>query len=393
MPEPERSSGRLRVLLITRNFPPMRGGMERLNRHMAIELANEFEVAVVGPRGARAFLPDAIGVHEVAPAPLWKFFGGALLRGVTAARRFRPDVVLAGSGLAAPFAWLAAKCVGARCIIYVHGLDLIAEHPIYRWCWRPFIRRADLCVANSANTAALARSIGVDSARITIVHPGVDLPAPDVGPNDFRTRFGLGECPLLLSVGRLIARKGLLEFVERALPAIAASVPDVCLVVLGDEEPDLLQGSSMGLGERIRQRAAAMGVSGNLKFIGAQDDATLSMAYRASDLHVFPVRDLPGDVEGFGMVAVEAAAHGLPTMAFAVGGVPDAVSEGISGHCVPAENYVEMARTVIDLLHDGSASPLRKTARGFAEQFEWQHFGQALRGSLRAFATASRGQE
>lgn len=373
---------RKRVLLITRNLPPMRGGMERLNRHMAIELAREFDVAVVGPRGGRAFLPEGIGIDEVTPSPLWAFFAGAMWRGQRAARRFRPDVVLAGSGLAAPFAWFTARWVGARAVVYVHGLDLIAEHPVFRWLWRPFIRRADLCVANSANTAQLARSIGVAAKRITIVHPGVDMPQRQAIPNDFRTRFDVGGRPMLLSVGRLIARKGLLEFVERAMPQVVAAFPDVSLVVLGDETPDLLQGSSVGLGERIRQCATSLGIAANIQFIGPQDDATLAMAYRSADVHVFPVRDLPGDVEGFGMVAVEAAAHGLPTVAFAVGGVPDAVGEGVSGVCIPADDYPQMALRIIDLLQARADQPLRQTAPAFAERFDWAHFGQGVRQAI-----------
>src|SRR6516225_3052165 len=70
----------LRILFVTRNLPPLRGGMERLCRHMAIELGREFEVTVVGPRDAREFLPREIDLIGVAAAPLWKFFLGALLR-------------------------------------------------------------------------------------------------------------------------------------------------------------------------------------------------------------------------------------------------------------------------------------------------------------------------
>jgi phosphatidylinositol alpha-1,6-mannosyltransferase len=376
---------RLRVLLITRNLPPLRGGMERLNRHMALELAKQFDVAVVGPRGCRAVLPDAIGVREVSAKPLWRFFAGALRQGVASARRFRPDVVLAGSGLAAPFAWLAASTIGARVVVYVHGLDLIADHRVYRWCWRPFIRRADLCIANSRNTQRLAESIGVPSQRIAIVHPGVDMPTHETGSaNDFRARFDLGDRPLMLSVGRLIARKGLLEFVENVLPRIVAEVPDACLVVLGDEVPDLLQGSSIGLGERIRRRAAELGIERNLRFIGPQDDATLASAYRAAAVHVFPVRDVSGDVEGFGMVAIEAAAHGLPTVAFAVGGVPDAVADGDSGYLLAPGDYPGFAERVREVIASGDGSPMRGKAHAFAGDFAWERFGERLRRILQA---------
>jgi len=379
-----RAGDRQRILLVTRNLPPMRGGMERLNLHMAFELAREFDVAVIGPQGCRSVLGADFTVYEVYGKPLWRFFLGAAWTSIRVAFHWRPLAVLAGSGLAAPFAWLAAKSAGAQMAIYAHGLDLIASHPVFRWFWRPFIRRADLCIVNSVNTASLARSIGVPAARTVILHPGVTLPHAD-GGEDFRERFGFGNQPLLLSVGRLIARKGLLEFVQNALPDIVRHTQDVCLVVIGDEAPELLQGNSSGLGERIRLCAAALGLARNLRFIGPQDDATLAGAYAAANVHVFPVRDTPGDVEGFGMVAVEAAAYGLPTVAFAVGGVPDAVADGVSGDLVEPGNYGEMARRVIARLSDteGRAQSGLKI-REFARRFTWDEFGTRARDLFRS---------
>jgi len=374
---------RLRVLQITRNLPPLRGGMERLNLRMAHELALEFDLALIGPYGCGTESPSNAQIAEIPAKPLWRFFLSAASKAISTANKFKPDAVLAGSGLAAPFAWLAAKMASARMIVYVHGLDLIASHPIYRMAWCPAIRRADLCIANSRNTARLAAGMGVPQSRIIIVHPGVDIPERPTRANNFRARFELGDRPVLLSVGRLVLRKGLQEFVENALSHIVARLPNACLVVLGDEAPNTLHGRCGGLRDRIQERAACLGLADNVRFIGPQDDTTLADAYEAADVHVFPVREVAGDVEGFGMVAAEAAAHGLCSVAFAVGGVPDAIGDGISGRLIMAGDYMQFAASVVEAIENRGDAGLREKARSFAERFRWEHFGDQIRQHLR----------
>ena len=104
------------------------------------------------------------------------------------------------------------------------------------------------------------------------------------------------------------------------------------------------------------------------------------MAYMAADVMIFPVQEIPGDIEGFGMVAIEAAAHNLPTVAFAVGGVPDAVNDGISGSLITPGDNESFALETIKFLDPHSR--LRTTSRQFAESFCWQAFGQRLRSIL-----------
>ncbi|WP_288128096.1 glycosyltransferase family 4 protein [Thiomonas sp.] len=370
---------RSRVLLVTRNFPPLWGGMERLNWHMADELSREYAVTVVGPAGAAAQAPDNVTVIEVPLRPLWRFLLLASWRSLRAARRSRPSVVLAGSGLTAPMVWLAARFSGARCGAYVHGLDVIATHPVYRLVWRPFLRRMDRIIANSRHTAGLARSAGVDPARIEIVHPGVTLPTLDPQARArFRARHGLGEVPLLLSVGRLTARKGLAEFVAGVLPRIVAQRPDVHLVIVGDAPVDALYAQTQTPAS-IQAAANAAGVGKHLHFLGARFGAELAEAFAGSDLHVFPVRALHNDPEGFGMVAVEAAAHGLPTVAYATGGVTDAVAEGESGALLAPGDDAGFAAATLRLL----AQPIPpERGRRFAERFAWPWFGAAMTGQI-----------
>ena len=369
-------SGKPSLLLITRNFPPLWGGMERLNWHIADELTHAYEVTVIGPAGAAAQAPAGVTVIEVPLRPLWRFLLLATWRSLRAARRLHPAVVLAGSGLTAPMAWLAARRSGARCIAYVHGLDVTVPHPLYRAFWLPALRRMDCVIANSGATARLARDIGIATARIQIVHPGVVVPALDsIARARFRAAHGLGEhAPVLLSVGRLTVRKGLREFVSEVLPRIAAQRPDVQLVIVGDAPADALYAQAQSPAG-IQAAADAAGVGEHVHFLGTRFGTELAEAYAGADVHVFPVRELPNDPEGFGMVAVEAAAHGLPTVAYATGGVVDAVAEDESGTLISPGDAEGFAAAVLRLL----AQPLpAERVRAFAERFAWPRFGAAL---------------
>ena len=369
-----------RILHITRNLPPLVGGMERLNWHIADELSRYAQVQLIGPSGSAAQRPAAVPVTEVPLRPLPRFLLASARQAVVVARQFKPHVVLAGSGLTAPAAWLAARACGARAHVYLHGLDAAVQHPVYRALWHPAIRRMDGVIANSQPTAELARNLGVAAEKIRIVHPGVTLPTAPQSPaalQDFRQRHQLGNKRLLLSVGRLTTRKGLREFVQQALPAIVQAAPDTLLAVVGDAPADSLH-ASVQTRASIQAMADAAGIGQHLRFLGViTDPQELACAYESASLHIFPVRELHGDPEGFGMVAIEAAAHGLPTVAFATGGVVDAVAEGESGHLVASGDYLSLAQAALQILADGPGA-WQTRASAFAAQFAWPVMGQKL---------------
>lgn len=370
-----------RALLVTRNFPPLIGGMERVNQHLLAELSREWRVSLCGPGGCAPFASVAEKVCETALRPVARFLVLTAWKAIVLARKQRPGLIVAGSGLAVPMAWLAAKAVGARLVVYLHGLDIIAPSLVYQSLWLPLIRRCDVVLVNSENTGALARNRGIPPERISVLHPGTDIPSQDRSRGEnFRARFGLGARPVLLSVGRLTRRKGIAEFITYALPAIARQRKDVLLLIIGEEASDALHAHRGS--ELVRVAAAIKGAAmeQHVRIIGHCDEATLGDAYEAADCHAFPVLDLVGDVEGFGMVALESAAHGLWTVGFMVGGVGDAIAEDVSGHKVSSGDYVGLAAKIISLLgrpaSDLEAS--RRSSRLFAAQFEWKLFGQRL---------------
>lgn len=367
-----------RVLIITRNLPPLVGGMERLNWHMADELSKHAEVKVIGPQGSASLKPQSVSLSEAPLKPLPLFLFIAACKAVWFAIRWKPDVILAGSGLTAPIAWLASKLCGAKSVAYLHGFDITVKDRLYQSLWTPTFKKIDRIIVNSTPTKKLAFAAGVPEKKISIVYPGVSLPEqpqPATTIAAFKQQHGLQDKKILLSVGRLTTRKGLKEFVEQALPTIVQHVPEVMLVVVG-EAPKNSLGAGIQTQDEIMQAAQKHGLTKHIKFLGVITDKTeLATVYEAADVHVFPVRHIPDDPEGFGMVAIEAAAHGLPTVAFATGGVVDAVGQSESGYLVEKDNYVELGKQVLNVL----LNPMKtEDIQAFAQQFAWRKFGQSI---------------
>jgi phosphatidyl-myo-inositol dimannoside synthase len=377
-----------KVIYLTRNFPPMQGGMERLNFHIYQELRTQYEVLLIGPKGAEAFVDGSSHIQTCPPLPVWCFLISSFWQTWRLIQKRRPAFIFAGSGVAALPAVLAGRLGGVPVMTYLHGLDIIARSHLYQNIFLPAIRHSQGWLVNSRNTRRLAMKAGMPAEKIEILHPGTDLPdiAEFGNGKAFRRRIGAGERPILLSVGRLTRRKGLLEFVDQVLPAILLRKPDVLLVVIGSEPSQSIAGATGAIKRKLHERIAQRGFDGNVLFLGNVDDRTLSEAFLASQLHVFPLLELPGDVEGFGMVAVEAAAHGLPTVTFATGGVPDSVETGVSGWLIQPEDYPAMAEAIVrHLIAPDTSTITPGSCRRFAEQFAWPLLGKKLNGFCRQF--------
>lgn len=367
-----------RILIITRNLPPLVGGMERLNWHMADELSKYHHVTIIAPKGSKVLKPESVNIVEVSLKPLALFLLFAFIKGIWLTLKLRPKILLAGSGLTAPLVWLLAKLNRASAVAYLHGLDITANHAIYRLLWRSTFKRLDHVIVNSTSTKDLAIQAGVAEDKLNIICPGVSIPQtmqPTHTIQNFKQQYNLANKKILLSVGRLTTRKGLKEFIENALPEIIKAIPETVLVVVG-EEPKNSLGAGIQTISSIMQSARLHKIEQNIQFLGViTDSQQLATIYEAADIHVFPVRHIPDDPEGFGMVAVEAAAHGLPTVAFATGGIVDAVKQNESGWLVEKNNYEALAKQTIMALEQPKST---NQCQHFAGQFEWSIFGKKI---------------
>ncbi|MDO8844859.1 glycosyltransferase family 4 protein [Methylicorpusculum sp.] len=374
-----------KILLVTRNFPPLRGGMERLNHHIYLELNKTFDVVVAGPADILLYLSPSTRYCEFPHRPLPVFFWFSFWSTLRLAIKEKPALIISGSGITALSARLIGYLCQAKVITFIHGLDVVMPHPVYQRLFLPAIRACDAIWVNSQNTANLAINKGVCSNKIKTVYPGVVIPENNTlsqYSTDFRSELGLTQdLKILLSVGRLTERKGLVEFILYSLPDIVKACPDCILIIIGDEPNNALHHKT-GAKEKITQAAKDKGLEKHVIFLGHVSEFQLEAAYQSSQLHIFPVLDLPGDIEGFGMVAIEAAVYGLPTVAFAVGGVPEAVSHHKSGWLIEPGNYPAMTETVINSLANLNSSHQTVTpdsCRQHGAEFSWDIFGDRIK--------------
>lgn len=364
-----------KILIVTRNLPPLIGGMERLNWHIADELSHDHKILLLSHNQAREQAPSKCIFLGVRLNPLPLFLILAFIQTFLICLRHKPDVLFAGSGLTAPIVVFWAKVFRKKSVVYIHGLDIATNHWIYNLIWVPMIRSANKVIANSTPTHDLCLKKGISQENLTIISPGVTYPPLPRNENliqSIKEKYQLYDKKILISVGRLTQRKGLNEFVDFALPKIVAKHPNTILVVIGDT-PNQSLNKNLQSKELIIRTAQQHSISDHILFVGnISDDTILSCWYHIADIHVFPVKHIPNDPEGFGMVAIEAAAHRTPTVAFATGGIVDTVNHQKTGILIPINRYELLAQAIISIL--GLSHDFKKEDfDAFCSQFSWSN--------------------
>jgi len=359
-------SGRPRVLLLTPDFPPATGGIQLL-LHRFATLASRVRVSVVTRRDhADAADWDArSGLHvRRSPAVPGSRRAGLVALNALAlveARRLRPDAILCGHVVGAPAAVIARRLGGAPIVAYLYADEAPAQPQLARLV----LRRASTTIAVSRYTRDLALGLGAPAAGVAVVPPGVDLPAAR------GTRGLRATQPTIVTVARLTDRYKGHDVMLAALPAIRARVPGARWVVVGDGP---LRGE-------LEARAHALGLDGAVDFAGALPDAERDAWLDRAHVFAMPSRLPPSGAggEGFGIVYLEAGAHGLPVLAGAVAGAPDAVVDGETGVLVAPDDVGAVADAVAGLLLDRDrAAKLGAAGARRAAQLSWPRMVAAV---------------
>lgn len=350
--------------MITQDFPPATGGIQTYSLELARRLARRCEhFELIAPADAGhaqldADLPFAVHRLPVAsdrmaaatvPATLWH------------ARKGRFDAVFHAQWYTA-HAGLLMRRMGRvrRVFVAAHGrellLNVLEEKPVvgagFERIRNASLRAVDRFFAVSRYTGTLLERHGVAAERVTVIPNGVDpTRLTPVNATGWRRQHELGDAPLLMTISRLVPRKGV-DTVLAALPKIGSSIPSVRYVV-GGAGPDR---------SRLERLAREHGVSDRVHFVGRVPDDELSAALSAANVFVMPARSEPPDVEGFGLVFLEANACGTAVVGARAGGVPDAIVAGVTGELVEPDDPAGLAVVLGELLSD----PVRAANLGAA---------------------------
>jgi phosphatidylinositol alpha-1,6-mannosyltransferase len=398
----------VKILLLTWDFPPTRGGIQTWMHRIARDLPDA-QVRVLAPAvpGCRELdRSSGLDIRRLASARLGRL---AWLTELTvrtlAACLFRgADLVVCGHIVAAPAALITHRLTRVPYAVFVYGYEI--RRRTRRRAIARLLRPARLVIACSEFTKALVLALDVPAERTRVLPPGVDaekfnagsgVGGPGPGPaiadlaDQSRKRSGArgrgsgppapapapasrGRAPTLLTVGRLGEQYKGHDTALRVLPLVQGKVAEARYCIVGDGP----------LRRYLTQLAGSLDLDASVQFTGGIPDDELPGAYRHADVLVMLGRDSPADggAEGFGIVCLEAAACGIPVVAGRSGGLPDAVEDGVTGILVDPNDLADCAEAIVALLKD----PERARRMGEAgrkrvlERFRWERvLGEARR--------------
>jgi phosphatidylinositol alpha-1,6-mannosyltransferase len=347
-----------RLLILTPDFPPARGGIQVVAQRLATGLHGmQTRVLTLDSPGAGEYDAAAgLDVRRIGARALPRSARNLLLNAAALgdALRLRPQAVLSLHIVASPAAWAIRRALGARTIQYFYGDEIGAKPKLAAFA----ARHADAAIAISAYTAELiaAAAAGAVRAQTTLIAPGVDIPG--------ETTPLPAERPTILTISRLDERYKGHDVMLRAFSLVLSKVPDAQWIVIG--EGSLRPG--------LEQLARSYGVDRAVSFLGAVDDEQRDAWLRRADVFAMPSRLPAGGFagEGFGIVYLEAGTFAKPVVAGNVGGALDAVLDGETGMLVDPLDPLAVAEAVTRLLQDGAlARRLGEAGQARAQLFAW----------------------
>jgi phosphatidylinositol alpha-1,6-mannosyltransferase len=345
----------MKILFISRAYPPVTGGIENQNYSLSVWLPKVTSCHTLANTRGKKFLPF--------------FFPYAILYSLIQARKY--DTLLLGDGVLGLLGFIVKICYPKKQVVsIVHGLDLTYQSSLYQNLWvKIFLPSLDSCIAVSSETRRIAIQQGLEPEKILVIPNGTDLAyTPEKYTRDDLAKLlnqDISQSVILLTTGRLAKRKGANWFIREILPALP---PHILYVLAGD-------GSER---EVIETSIKELSLESRVILLGRVSDEVRNLLLHTVDIFIQPNIPVPGDMEGFGIAVIEAALLGRPVIASDLEGLKDAIIQGENGLLVSPLNTEAWKQTVTSFAESSAKRlTLGQKAHTYTQNtFHWERVSQ-----------------
>ncbi len=316
-----------RLLFITNNYPPKTGGMEQYCFDFYNNIRKYVEIDKISNSKSRNFIP---------------FFAMyALMKALIENKKY--SAIHFGSGVLAPVGALLKALTGKKFYVTIHGLDITWPNKFYQNLICHSLKRADKIICVSNHTKDICLKKGLKKNKIIVINNGTNIPSGNektLGKQEWLKKYSINpRNKIIISVGRLIRRKGIDEVINNCFAKLKRDNYQYFIIGEGKEKNEIEKNITRHrLGKKIR-------------LVGKIPPLDLKSFYKYSDFFLMPNIEITGDVEGFGIVCIEAGSWGLPVISSGIQGLRDSIIQGKTG--LIYKNYLDLAGKLEDFL-DGN---------------------------------------
>ena len=348
----------MKILYITRKFPPSVGGMQKHSYEFYNALKKKEDVYLIAWGHSQVFLPY--------------FFITVFINACFINLKHKMDIIHLGDLVLLPLGWLLKVFLRKPLILTAYGLDVVYKNPFYQILFNKLIGTVDKILCISIATKNLLIKKNIPKEKLDCLPVGIDINAWLDSPIDKnqakaflekRIPISLLDRKILVTIGRLITRKGVKQFLKFIFPNIISEKQNVRYLIVG-EGPEEID---------IRAEIKEQGLSNKALIFIKVEDELLKLIYQTADIFIMPNQHVEGDFEGFGIVALEASMNEVPVIAFDVDGISQAVKNDENGILIEEGDNEGFAKAVKQLLNDENKRiNLGKKAKKFIiENYNW----------------------
>lgn len=346
----------MKILFITRRYPPSVGGMENFAYDLRSSLSEEIDTSLVKYGGPNKYLIFVIP---------YLF----LLSFVRLATN-HIELIHIQDGLLSPLGFLLSKIFNKPYTVVLHGLDITYENVAYQKLIPPVVARAENVFCISQATAEEAQKRGISHNKIKIIplgitddHYGRRKDAHKIILEELQ--IDVRDNPFLLTVGRLVKRKGVAWFVGEVMPELIKKYPTLQYLIPGDGNDK----------ENIENVINKKDLTKNVKLLGRVEDEVISALYNEASVFVMPNIPVKGDMEGFGRVLLEASLCQIPIVASGIEGIKDAIEDGRNGVLLEPYDKESFIKEITNFLENKDyAEEFGTKSRKYSiDKFNWKN--------------------